>query len=170
MSIVKIISGDITEIDNDRDAITTLIDPMGYGYGYVNQAIIKKCGDFYHLQLKKLLEKKSKIDNQVFIIRGGVLKNVIFTIDNLNKLLRELVFSTLKVAEESSFKKIAIPLMRTGAMSSYKEENNKAAIVEIERGISLFYKNYPNSNLAVDIIVYNDEYLEKIAKKEILGC
>lgn len=171
---VNVISGDITNTIKNVEAIATLVRSENVRLGNVNVSIVKRYHDYYHSFLDRLINEEVLIsDGQVFIVKGInnsenlTFKDVIFVIDDLNLLLKTLVFNTLSEAEKSGYKRIAIPTMRTELASIVIKKTMLNTVLGMKQGIMLFRNKYCDSSLIVDIVVYRDTLLQKLLTEHI---
>lgn len=159
---VNIISGDVTQTAEVVDAIATLVNSEGMWFGGIDRAIQGRCGSHYYSHLATQLGQLS--DGQVYIVKGEShtnfsFKDIIFVIDDLTLSLKTLVFNTLCAAQETGYKRIAIPAMRTGIMAGIVEKTPIETVSAIKDGVTSFQERYPYSDLVLDIVVFQDKGL-----------
>ncbi len=156
MEKVNVKMGDI--INEEADAIITLINPQKAWFGGVDYAIMSAADEMYH-QVPAAMELH---DGQVIIAEGdhqkhhGMFNNVIFVVDDRKRPLNELVFTALQEAHNSKFKSVSLPVMRTGVMLGAVEPDKISTIKEMVIGIKNFHKKY-SAQLEINIVVFNDE-------------
>lgn len=173
---VNVISGDITKMDHPVDAIATLVSSRGDWLEGVHLSIKRNCGHFYHVKLGYELEliddeEEQSQDGKVHIIknerstRDQSFKDVIFTIDESKLPLTRLVFNTLKAADLAGYQRIAIPPMRISTNSHPVDVFD--AVLSIKHGIHEFKKQYPESDMILDIVVDNDPTLQQYIQDNV---
>ncbi len=154
-------TGDITK-DVETEAIATLINSFGAWFGEVDLAIKLVAGGLYHDQPASMLKRLGLKDGLVFVAEGtrslhdGNFDNVIFIVDDFKQSLRKLVYLALETAEDEGFGNLALPLMRTGVAAGQVEKTLDEVVQEIHAGVQLFAFEYPESELELTMVVYNN--------------
>ena len=163
MTTVYVKTGDITKAVS-VDAIVTLINPGGMWWGGLDNAIMHVAGTIYHSQARAI----PLTDGQVVVAKrhgrqhSGSFNDVLFVVDDLRLPLSDLMFSALRETQIEGYRSIAFPMMRTGVMLGAFEPNIRAVVEQMRAAIDKFTHLYPDSDLKIYIVVYNDPEAENI--------
>jgi O-acetyl-ADP-ribose deacetylase (regulator of RNase III) len=167
---INVISGDISKIKSD--AIITAINGSGAWFGGIDNVIRNTYGDYFHNKLLKNSDDYSFEDGKAFFISGefqsaNTFQNVIFVIDNLKKLLREIIFNGLLEADKQKLTSITIPTLRMGVMSRVVEETEDEALEEMRKGVQLFKSYTPYFTKNITFVVHENAFLTERLKQKI---
>jgi O-acetyl-ADP-ribose deacetylase (regulator of RNase III) len=157
--------GSIVEVD--VDAIITLANAQGTWIGAIDRAIMTIADNQYHARLAEVRDSfRGLRDGQVIIARqktphDGGFTDVIFVVDDYGSDLDRLVLKALNRAEDVGYRKVAMPLLRTGILLEEIEPTMAAVIKRMQRGIRVFRQSNPDSEMEILIVVHdNGEAME----------
>jgi len=168
--LVSVVSGDIAQVK--VDVLITAINSGGMWFGGIDGVINRIAGNFFHSQAAKMMPLA---DGQTVVARsnghahGGAFTNVVFIIDDLERPLREIIYSGLKAASDAGFKSVSLPTIRMGVMLGVVEKSAKEAVDEMAKGVKKFLVENPDTSLkSIAFVVYNDNKTQLLLQS-ILG-
>ncbi|TSC52331.1 MAG: Uncharacterized protein LiPW41_542 [Parcubacteria group bacterium LiPW_41] len=153
---LEVVGGDIAKVK--CDALITAVNSGAMWFGGIDGVIQRNAGNMFHAQalaklplkhLDTVVAKKTKA-------HSGNFNDVVFVIDDLEGPLGKVIFSALRAASEAGYKHVSIPTIRMGVMSGVVEKTPKEALTELIKGITEFFKSYPQSCIEkMTFVVYN---------------
>lgn len=161
---IKLMRGDISRVP--ADALITAINSGGRWFGEIDGVIMRTAGELFHSQAERQMPLK---DGQTVVATNnghahdGAFTNVVFVVDDLQRKLREIVYSGLNAASEAGFKTVTIPAIRKGVMLGQVESSSHETVTEIAIGIEVFIGENPNTSLSkITFVAHNDQKAIKL--------
>ena len=161
---VEIVSADVSKVKSD--ALICGVQLAGLCHGGINAMIGRVGGDGFHRQVDAA---KPLRDGQTLVARGdrkntGLFQNVVFFADNMRLPLRELVFNSLKAADEAGFQSVSLPAARTGYYYGLLEKTYEELVAETIKGVDAFLKAGRKNVENISIVVHNNPRLLSLFK------
>jgi len=163
--------GDITHTPKPVQAIITPINSGGMWFGGIDRAIMRTAGSQYHAQAQKSLGRIKQNDTiraTRKAVHDGHFTEVLFVIDDLESPLSDVIFASLKAAEEATYRMVAMSAMRTGVMLGSVEKTLRETVQQMRIGFDRFREAYPDSHLNVLIVVYSNTELVDLINELVL--
>lgn len=165
---IHVYEGDIARIE--ADALLTAVNSGGMWFGGIDGVIERNAGRQFHDQVAATLQ----VDQSVKVIvahqwhrHHGQFKSVVFTIDDLNETLEDVVLRGLNAAADAGYHTVSMPAIRLGVMKNLggtQTEKVHAMIAAIRN----HEKNHSAPLDEVTIVIYSDtnlahEFIREIA-------
>jgi O-acetyl-ADP-ribose deacetylase len=152
--LVEVVQGDITQVDSD--GLITGLNSHGVWAGGVDQAIMGVAGGQFHEQAKALLGRD---DGEVLVAtsqepHGGAFRHVVFSVDNLNRPLYEVLTAGLEAAEKAGLATVTVPAMRMGVLMN-AGGTPQAKIAEMAKAV-LDFRQQARAVKKVTFVIYGD--------------
>ena len=163
-NIISVIKGDIAQVPTQ--AMIAPINSRGLWFGGIDNVIRLNCGDQFHDQAENRmpLYHLDTIVAKKRIAHQAQFQDVVFVIDDLKSDLHKVVYAALQAAGEAGYTKVSLPAIRTGVMLGIVEKDAKTAVDELGKGITSYYKDFPDSPISnITFVVYeraNEEILK----------
>lgn len=164
---ISIIQGDITKIKSD--GLVTLVNSGGYWFGGIDGALMRDGNSPAYNELSTAISNGLQEGETyaAYTKEGSSYKYILFTIDNLNKRLNQLVANALQKAHTLGFNKVTFPALRCGVMLGAVEKSRDEVVYEISLGISSFKAANPDTNIEdITFVIYMSADLDYFKKLE----
>jgi len=164
---IDIIDGDITSIP--ADALLTAINSGRMWFGGIDGVISRAAGNQYHVQASAALD--SNPDTSVIIAtkstsHHGSFENVVFTIDDLDRPLREVILDGLQGAEQHGCRTITMPAIRLGVM----RDIGGSVEEKVRETIGALKEHAETSRLQlVSVVIFNDQQLSNMFRQALVA-
>jgi len=168
MAEIKVVEGDITQID--ADGIITAINSSGMWFGGIDGAIQSVAGDRYHRQAarEKLSDLVTVVAKSEKRFHEGEFDHVVFVVDDLESPLDQVIMKGLEAADLAGMRKVLIPAIRTGVMLGVVELDLMEVASKLSSGIKRYFEEHPDRAFTSDtgiksvtIVIMVTKYLKQ---------
>lgn len=164
---IKTIVGDITK--EKSDGLITAINSAKMWFGGIDRAIMSVASTHFHDQAKEYPLK----DGDVIFAEGKNetnFKNVIFSLDDAQRPVREVVLAGLLKAEAFELEKVTIPAIRLGLARGMYEKTDLEVITGYKESIIEFMKKRESKNIKEIVFVnYEKNSTSELMEQEFLS-
>ena len=164
---VQVFQGDIAQVP--VDALITAINSSGMWFGGIDGVIQRCAGLQFHNQAADTLV----FDPTAKVVvapwkhhHEGQFQNVVFTIDDVNEPLEDVVRRGLDAAAREGFRAVSMPAIRLGVMKDLGGTQAEK-VRDIVNAIREHEKALENPLHEITIVIYNDAALAQDFTREL---
>lgn len=154
---INVVNGDIAQVE--ADALITAINSGGMWFGGIDGVIMRTAGGQFHNFAASALRDHPNckaIAARCQQWHPGKFTHVVFTIDDLDDSLYEVVTRALEVADQAGHSSVSMPAIRFGVMARHGG-SPESKLVDIANALQDFAER-AQSLQSVTVVFYNDEH------------
>lgn len=158
---IQVLEGDIAQVP--VDALITAINSEFMWFGGIDSVIGRCAGQQFHNQAADAL-RLNPTTNVVVATQqyqhAGQFQNVVFTIDDINKPLEDVIRRSLDAAATAGYRTVSMPAIRLGVMKGLGGAQSEK-VRDIVKAIRAHEKSTNNPLDQITIVIYNDTDLAR---------
>lgn len=153
---IYVVNGDIAQVE--ADALITAINSGGMWFGGIDAVIMRTAGRQFHDYAASVLRDHptcKALAARCQQRHSGAFTDVVFTIDDLDDSLYDVVTRALEVADQAGHTTVTMPAIRFGVMARYGG-SPESKMLEIATALQDFAER-AQSLQTVTVVFYHDD-------------